>query len=153
MNITIEQTTDFKELARMNEVVHTWHHQNYPAEFKAYNYAEIAKAFEKLLSNQDFFAFLAKSDEKTIGYLLAYLKKRPDSAFQYPKTILYIDQIAVIDSHKKQGVGKLLLEKIYEIAKKNEVSEIQLDYWSGNELAENFFSNTGFVYFNHRMKK
>ena len=153
MDIEIEQTKDYNELARLNENVQTWHHQNFPSDFKTYNPSEIAKAFENLLANQDCFALIAKSKEESIGYVVAYFKTRPDSAFQYEKATLNIDQIAVVPGHRKLGVGNLLLEAVFEIAKEKGVSEIQLDYWSGNELAENFFSNNGFVYFNHRMKK
>lgn len=153
MDIAIVETTDSTELARMNETVQTWHHQNYPAEFKPYHHAEIAEAFERMLTQQDYFALVAKSDGESIGYLLGCIKRRPEPAFQYEKAILHIDQIAVVEGHRKQGIGQRLLEAASGLAKEQNISEIQLDHWAGNELAEQFFSQHGFVYFNHRMRR
>ncbi len=153
MEITIERTSDHRELARLNETVQTWHHQNYPDEFKPYDPAGVASAFEKLLMIPDVFAFVARSNGEAIGYVLGYIKRRPNSAFQYEKAILNIDQIAVVQSHRRSGVGKLLLEAAVALAKENGITEIQLDHWTGNDLAEKFFSSHGFVHFNHRMMR
>lgn len=153
MQIKIKQTRDYNELAELNKNVQTWHHDNYPDEFKPFDINEVEKAFKKLIQDENVFAFIASYQDKSIDYLLGYVKTRPDSAFQYEKTILHIDQVAVIQSYQKHGVGQLLMEEAYKLAKIKQVKEIQLDFWTGNDLAERFFSRQGFNYFNHKMKK
>ena len=91
--------------------------------------------------------------EESIGYLLGFVKTRPNSAFQYEKTTLHIDQVAVIQSFQKRGVGQLLMNEAYRLAELKQIKEIQLDFWAGNDLAENFFSRNDFNFFNHRMNK
>lgn len=153
MQIKIEHTKNYHELAKLNKTVQIWHHDNYPDEFKPFDINEIEKAFEKMIQDESVFSFIARYQDKSIGYLLGYVKIRPNSAFQFEKAVLYIDQIAVIQEYQKHGVGQLLMEEVYRFAKVKEVDEIQLDFWPGNELAERFFSKNGFNYFNHRMKR
>lgn len=153
MKIEIEQTKDFRELAKLNETVQNWHHANYPDDFKPFENQEVESAFEKMIHSENFIAFIAKCKDKGIGYLLAYVKKRPDSAFQYEKSILYIDQVAVIEEFQKNGIGEKLIEEAYHLADRMRIQEIQLDFWQGNELAERFFSKNGFGIFNHKMKR
>lgn len=153
MQISITPTRDFRELAKLNEIVQTWHHHNYPDEFKPFDIAAIENALEKMLQNDDAFAFIAKLEDRSIGYLLGYIKTRPDSAFQYEKTVLYIDQVAVIEEFRNDGVGQRLLEEANQLARLKQIKEIQADFWSGNQLAEGFFRRNGFSCFNQRMKK
>jgi len=106
MNLKIESTNDFRELAKLNETVQAWHNQNYPDEFKPFNLSDIEQAFESILENQDFYAFIARLKEEPIGYMIANIKTRPETAFQYKKTILNIDQIAIVTEHQKSGVAR-----------------------------------------------
>lgn len=153
MQIKIEHTRNFRELAKLNETVQTWHNDNFPNEFKPFDITEIENAFKKMLQNENVFAFIAKNQNKSIGYILGYIKVRSDSAFQYAKTVLYIDQVAVVQEYQNSGIGQQLMEKVYELAKVKQITEVQLDFWTGNKLAESFFLRNGFEYFNHRMKR
>ena len=153
MQIKIEHTRDFHELAKLNKTVQTWHHDNYPDEFKPFDIHAVENAFEKMIQDDNVFAFIACNQKESIGYLLGYIKTRTDSAFQYEKTVLYIDQIAVIQEYQKSGVGQLLMNRAYELAIAKQIMEVQLDFWEGNQSAESFFSKNGFDFFNHRMKK
>lgn len=153
MNIDIQQTKDYNELASLNEIVQAWHNLNFPEEFKPFNLSDIEQAFKDILVNPNFFAFVARSNGKAIGYLIVNIKTRPESAFQYKKTILNIDQIAVAIEHQKAGIGQLLLNRAFQLAGDNNISTIQVDHWSGNKKAERLFVNSGFVHFNFRMEK
>lgn len=153
MNVEIEPTQDYKQLAKLNESVQTWHHQHYPEDFKPFSLPEIEQAFKKMMRDQNFFAFIAKRDKELIGYLLGFYTTRPESAFQLTKSILCIDQIAVSPQHRNHGVGQLLMDAALKLADQHEIQEIQLEHWSSNQGAEDFFSKNGFVYFKHRMRK
>ena len=68
--ITIEPTTDSKELAALNEAVQDLHCKLFPAKFKPFSIEKAEEAFNRLLSNPDFHAFIAKDGNISIGYLL-----------------------------------------------------------------------------------
>jgi GNAT superfamily N-acetyltransferase len=151
MELELERTADHKELAALNRAVQSWHHQQYPNEFKPFDRMQVEGAFEKLVLAPDHFAFMAKHKGEAIGYLLCIVKRRAESAFQYERTVLNIDQVAVVPEHRRAGVAQALLDAALQMAKERNITAIQLDHWAGNEAAERFFAKNGFVYFNHRM--
>ena len=81
------------------------------------------------------------------------VKERKESAFQYEKRWLNIDQIAVLQAYQKRGVAQQLLEQAEQLAEAKGISCLQLDHWAQNAVARGFFTNNGFGYFNHRMEK
>jgi ribosomal protein S18 acetylase RimI-like enzyme len=153
MEIQIEKTSDFSLLAKLNESVQSLHQQLYPEDFKPFDFEKVTKAFERMLSTQGTYAYLAKIGSIPIGYILCFLKTRNENEFQHAKTVLYIDQISVDEAYRNQGVAKLLVAEVTKLAKHLKIDEIQLDHWSKNEDAKRFFSANGFEYFNSRMKK
>jgi len=151
--VTIEPTADSKELAALNEAVQDLHCKLFPAKFKPFNIEKAEEAFNRLLSNSDFHALVAKVGNVSIGYLLCFIKSTAENEFQYAVNVLHIDQISVNEKYRNAGVGQQLLERAIGLAQKNQISEIQLDYWEGNTEASSFFTENGFKAFNHRMMK
>lgn len=151
--IEIERSKDEKVLAQLNQIVQTWHAQHYPAEFKPFQKTQVEDAFRVLLSKREVHAFVAQIEGQAIGYLLCMIRERKESAFQYPKTILYIDQIAVAEAHRNRGVAQQLLAEAEHLAHQEGVSTIQLDHWAQNDKAATLFTKNGFEYFNQRMMK
>lgn len=153
MQAVIRTTKDFKEIARLNKSVQDWHQQNYPEVFKPFDLKAIEKALQAMLEKDKVFAFVAELNGNPVGYLLAYLEHRSESAFQYAQSILNIDQILVLEKYRGSGIGKALIDRAIELAKEKQVDEIQLDHWSANQSAEHFFAMHGFEYFRYKMRK
>jgi len=152
MNIQIHPTNDSQVVAKLNEAVQVLHHQLYPNEFKAFDFEAISKAIEKMMDSPQTHTFLATIDAAPVGYILCMVKTRAENEFQFEKEFLYIDQISVNEASRKLGVGKLLMRKAMDLAKDLGTSEIQLDHWSNNREAGEFFEQFGFEYFNFKMK-
>lgn len=153
MQATIDTTRNYHALAQLNETVQSWHHRQYPDEFKPFDRQAVEGVFQNLLEKDNTLALLATHQDQPVGYLLAFIKERPDSPFQYKKTVLYLDQIAVLPAYQKTGVGQRLMDHALAFANESGISEVQLDFWEGNQSAERFFRNNGFTSFNYRMKK
>ena len=47
----------------------------------------------------------------------------------------------------------MLFEKVNELAKKNDISRIELDHWEGNARASAFFEKMGFKPYRHYLFK
>tara|TARA_B100000780_G_C21122275_1_gene454715 strand:- start:3644 stop:3844 length:201 start_codon:yes stop_codon:yes gene_type:complete len=62
MTIQIEHTKDFRELARLNQSVQKWQHENYPDTFKPFNLNEVTTEMEKLSADEHFFCLVAKNE-------------------------------------------------------------------------------------------
>ncbi|MBI1185049.1 GNAT family N-acetyltransferase [bacterium] len=152
LRIKIKPCSDPILLATLNKSVQQLHHQLYPHEFKAFNLAEIELAMKQLLANSNAFALLAEVDEVAAGYLIYFVKERPESAFQFAKKTILIDQISVEPQFRKKGIANLLLGEVRTRAHALGINELQLDFWDNNQLAREFFSAAGFSSFKHHMK-
>lgn len=62
--------------------------------------------------------------------------------FQKYNDILWIEGIWVDEKFKRQGIGKLLLEQAIDIARKNNIQNVQLNTYFSE--AKNFFVASGF---------
>lgn len=151
--ISIGHSEDHRVLAQLNKVVQDWHCAHYPDDFKPFNQIAVEAAFQQLLAISNAFALVAKIEEEAIGYLFGMVRERKESAFQYEKRWLNIDQVAVLPAYQNRGVARQLLEHAERLAEAKGISCLQLDHWAQNAVASGFFTKNGFGYFNHRMEK
>lgn len=149
--IEIIETKDYKLLAELNEEVQTLHHTLQPEIFKPFDKEAITRHFETTVKNENVCAYIAKKNELTIGYIILYKMNFLDNPFQYARRFVLIDQISVIKDYKGNGVGKLLLDTAFVLAKDCNINCIELNHWTLNESARRFFKKNKFEYYNEKM--
>ena len=93
----------------------------------------------KELNNDNFKYFVAKIDDRVIGYI----------AFSHTLDI-EIEAIAVDISYTNHGVATLLLNKCFEFAILNNINDIFLEVRESNEKAINLYVKNGFYKTNSR---
>ncbi|WP_028487773.1 AAC(3)-I family aminoglycoside N-acetyltransferase [Thiothrix lacustris] len=69
---------------------------------------------QKLLANPTFFALVAVDNGLVVGGLAAYEFQK----FEQQRSELYIYDLAVLTTHRRQGVATALIEKLKAIGKK-----------------------------------
>jgi GNAT superfamily N-acetyltransferase len=153
MNIEIEESNDFKMIAHLVEQVQNLHANFLPSIYKTFEYNEIEKAFESMLSNELNKVFIAKMNDLIIGYIMIVIKNIPESAFYHAHQFIHIDQLSVAENHKRTGVGALLMEKAENIAKELNVNRLELDYLEFNHVAKAFFNQKGFLPYRGKLVK
>ena len=153
MEIQISKTNDYKLLASLNKEVQELHCSLYPNIFKPYNEQNVVSFFKEILAQKNAKAFVAYSGKKVVGYIVLFLKEVPENPFQYSQRFILIDQIGVKSEFRKNGIGKLLLDKATETAKEKHLKMIRLNHWTMNNDARDFFYKHGFSYFNENMWK
>lgn len=97
------------------------------------------------LRNPESQFFFVEDKEKIIGYLklnMSKAGKRKDK-----NKTLEIERIYVFSNFQGKGVGKILLEKTIEIAKREKAKEVWLGVWEENIRAINFYKKNEFVKF------
>ena len=60
------------------------------------------------------------------------------------KTI-WIEEIIIDGNYRNKGYGKKMIEQINTFAKENECTRIELNCWSFNKNAINFYNKLGFA--------
>ena len=93
---------------------------------------------QDLISNfEKFKTLIILKDEKIIGYLAYEFKGKH-------VTKLHVDQLVITAEERKQGYGKMLIEKVKDIAKENCCNRIILDCWCFNINAMSMYEHIGF---------
>ncbi len=92
------------------------------------------KAFLEELEKDSSYSFLAVCDDEIIGYCVM------STVLDEGSLLL----IAVKEDYRRQGVAKALINKLYEVASKKELSFITLEVRVSNESAIRFYEKEGF---------
>jgi len=150
MNLTFEKCM-IKDLNLLVDIsrdtfIHAFEKQNNPEDF--WNY--INEAFnenamvEQLLNvNSEFFFVYLKN--VLVGYFK--LNKNEAQTEQFAKRSIELERIYVLKDFQKQGIGKLMLLKIIDIAKACKATFIWLGVWQENKDAVRFYESYGFKIF------
>lgn len=104
-----------------------------------------------LLSKPGYVGFLAFDDGEPIGYLVAEVVRRPESPRHLAQELIYIHQISVRPTARRNGAGTLLLNAAEAHGLSLGISLVALDTWSFNETALRFFRRNGLVPYNVRL--
>ena len=149
--IKVVQTKDYILLAKLNEEIQTIHHNIQPTIFKPYDKEAITHFFKKTLDNENVVAYVVTDNETILGYVLLFIINCEDNAFQYSRSFILLDQILVLKNYQRKGVGKLLLDKIFSFAKEKNIGFVEVNHWTLNDSARNFFAKNKFEYYNEKM--
>ncbi|PEZ76433.1 MULTISPECIES: GNAT family N-acetyltransferase [Bacillaceae] len=140
----VSQTWDHEVIAKLNQNVHNLHAKLYPRYFKEYNYCAMKETFKSLVKNNSFVFLVLIDHEEPIGYAWIEIKNYPESAFKNEYKSVYVHQLSIAESQTQKGYGKKLMNEVYEIAKKNDIDLIELDYWCENIAAKEFYKKQNF---------
>ncbi|YBZ91589.1 GNAT family N-acetyltransferase [Paenibacillus sp. AK002] len=77
----------------------------------------------------------------------------PENVFMKSYRSVYIHQLGIMKVHRNKGIGRLLMNFINNFAKENGINKIQLDYWSDNESASQFYIKNGFKSYRNYLYK
>ncbi|MFX1338160.1 MAG: GNAT family N-acetyltransferase [Promethearchaeota archaeon] len=98
------------------------------------NYIDITK-YPEIYSN-----YVAKENDKMIGFLSMVFYK----TFLHKRGTALINELIVAKSHRNKGIGKVLIEKAIQLAKRRGMDEIEVGTEISNVNAQSFYKKVGF---------
>jgi ribosomal protein S18 acetylase RimI-like enzyme len=104
-----------------------------------------------LLAMPDNIVFVAEVEFVAVGYAYAEVVHRPETSFSYADDLVYLHHISVRPSHRKQGVGRALMDALRSAASERGILVFALDVWTFNDDARSFFRRQGFTLYNERL--
>ena len=138
-----------KDIPRILELlvqVDMVHHLGRPDLFRGPATKYSATELEEILVNEDTPVFVCV-DEKDIplGHAFCMMKQVVgDSVLTDIKT-LYIDDICVDETARKQKVGETLYQSVLDYAREQQCYNVTLNVWTCNPGAMKFYENMGMV--------
>jgi GNAT superfamily N-acetyltransferase len=106
--------------------------------------AEIALTAEKIMihgfNTQPYFHILvAEANQELVGYALYFFTYAASAG----APILYLEDLFVMDEHRKQGIGTQILSELAKIAKNNNCCRMEWHAFTWNNSVINFYKSLG----------
>lgn len=99
--------------------------------------------FKTELSNNNNIYLIAEFENKIVGICFSQMKEILNNKIMKNRKILHIEDICVDEGYQKKGIGKKLYNQIVQLAKENNIDNIELMVWGFNENAIKFYKNLG----------
>ena len=90
-----------------------------------------------MLNNEEEKVFVIENDKEIIGYISIKINNKTTKS-------IWIDELMIDKDYQNKGYGKSLINKVYQYAEENNCKRIELNCWSFNENAKNFYHKQGF---------
>ncbi len=135
---------DIPALQALLQLEEDYHKNLYPEYFRESSLSVPAEELEKEIAQTNCSYLVALEKQEIIGFIHA--KKRVFSEEPQFKKIEYIliEDCAVREEYRKQGVAKALLQAVRDWAAEHEINRIQLQVWGKNDPAIQVYKNIGF---------
>lgn len=151
MQIRVATTEDVPQLARLNGAVQRIHAHAVPKLFRGDAPRELVEAgFRDMVDDPSAFWLIAE-DPEPVGYLYATFRNREETWCRPANRICNIGHVSIEREHQRHGVGRALVERLFQEAASRGFERIELDVWSFNAEAKEAFAHLGFRVFNERM--
>lgn len=140
------QLKDVQKIAEMLRSIGELHHLGRPDIYKdnlqKYNEQEI----EEILKDENSPIFVAADENDDVaGYAFCIIKEVADTKALVGRRFMYIDDFCVDEKHRKQNIGKQLMQQVIEEGRKMNISSIELNVWEFNGNAVKFYEKCGFT--------
>ena len=151
-SVTIHASDDPDEVIDLLREVHEEHRNRLPYRFKPFDRTAAREGQRNLLSRAGAQMFVARAEGVCVGYALVCERVREENAFRYASRSLVVDQMAVPNTHRRKGIGSLLMDRVRSEAARRAVQRVEFTVYSDNEGARRFYETQGFGRFQDVME-
>lgn len=155
MDITIRSATaeDRIRIRPLQKEIADLHHKGRPDMFRAEPRYFTDAEFAERLNDPKHTVLIAETKEKeVVGYAFGWIISYKNHSTYIDFNSFYIDDICVLKSYQRKGIGRKLFECCKEEAKKHGCKMLDLGVWAFNKDAIAFYKSSGMTYRTHRME-
>ena len=87
---------------------------------------------------------VAEEQGKLVGFIRLKIERTPDNPLLQPRRYAKINDLGVSATHRRRGVGKMLMRAAEQWAAEQGMDEIELNVWEFNRAALAFYQSLGF---------
>ena len=92
-----------------------------------------------------YFCFVAEVNDVIVGEIISDIKEvKEDGSFKQ-RRFLFIEDICIDKNYTRKGIGRKLCDMAKQLARRENVSSIELNVWAFNKNAINFYEELGFT--------
>lgn len=144
MQIREAKIKDIEQIVIILEQISKIHYEKRPDIFKKKSKNEIRKNTIEMLKDKKRKIIVAADDTlKIYGLIIYNIKEVKEHINLRDSKVLWIEELGVDESYRKNGIGKMLMEKVEEDAKMLDCTRIELNCWDFNNNAISFYERFG----------
>lgn len=144
MQIREAKIEDIEQIVIILEQISKIHYEKRPDIFKKKSKNEIRKNTIEMLKDKKRKIIVAADDTlKIYGLIIYNIKEVKEHINLRDSKVLWIEELGVDESYRKNGIGKMLMEKVEEDAKMLDCTRIELNCWDFNNNAISFYERFG----------
>ena len=155
MNIKIRTAVmdDCERIRPLQKEIADLHHKGRPDLFKTEARYFTRESFSERLNDPKHTVYIAETDKgEVVGYAFAWIISHRNHPTYIDFDCFYIDDICVLKSHRRNGIGRMLFERCKEKARENKCKMIELGVWEFNKNAIAFYEKCGMSACTRRME-
>jgi len=135
---------ELPRIAHLKQQIHDVHVNGRPDLFTPYTSLD---AFADHSAAKGCALVLAEMAGEPVGYAMYQCVHRPSSPYMKERRFVHVEEFCVDQSHQRLGIGRILMDEMREIAREKDCPRIELDVWSFNEGAKQFYEAAGMTPF------
>ncbi len=143
MKIRFAEPADVAGILALLRQVGRVHHEGRPDLFRENAQKYGASQILAMLSSSKNPIFVAVQEDRVVGYGFCQIKTYDHDPVLADRTELYIDDLCVDQSCRRQGIGQAIYGEICRYAKMRRCYSITLNVWCCNEDAVKFYEKLG----------
>src|SRR5258706_8157240 len=145
MKVRRAEEKDLQLLVALHDEVHALHLAARPDQFKPAADGALDARFRELLAASDHKVWVAELHDRVVGYAVQQLRHRAELAVVRELRWWDIDMLAVTAQHRRQGIGRALIQAVIDDARASGIPDVELGSWAFNTDAHRAFQRAGFV--------
>lgn len=134
---------DIESINILRKQVNDLHVKCEPNIFKGFT-NELKEYVNNFIQDENKILLVYEEDNKIVSYAMLEILEKAETSYRFGMKFLEIHEIGVDINCRSKGIGQQMMGRIKQIAKENNLNQIQLNCWSFNEKALKFYEKQGF---------
>ena len=137
MNISVRRalSSDFDLVGRVFAEENRFHAALLPERFQIAEPIMTRDWFTEIITHPQKALLVAENEHEIVGVLLIVIQANPDDPIFQPRRYGYVEEVAVAERYRGQGIGQRLMQKAHHWAVEQGMQEIELHVWENNQPA------------------
>jgi diamine N-acetyltransferase len=154
MNITIRNAnrSDYEALLPLFRQVHDLHVCERPDLYKECSTPVDEAYYERQLADVHQYISVACIGTEIVGFVVMREEEIAENSFVNARKVLLIDSLCVAEDQRKMGIGKKIMQHVFDFGKELKVESIELGVLEKNLTAIKFYESIGLVTKSRKME-
>ncbi len=135
---------DYPKVLRLFRQLHKIHSDLRPDFYLASDTPITQERYIEIFEDPENRVIGAMDGEKLVGMCFLFWRERKNPLC-VPRKLAYLDDICVDEDYRKQGIGEMVCQEAFRIAREKKAVGAELSVWDCNQGAVAFYRKLGFT--------